>query len=159
SVLRCLVTLHVTATQHVDDCLPLKTRVFDFDYFRRETTYFLDRYVRGLCKREIENRSALDEELDRLAKRVDAVAKTIIHRDFQCQNIMIHAGVPRFIDYQGARMAPPAYDVASVLWDPYHRLDDGVRERLLGYYVDEMTTAPPFDAKSFAQSLIPCRLQ
>jgi aminoglycoside/choline kinase family phosphotransferase len=161
SVLRSLVTLHATATQHVDKCLPLKTRVFDYDYLRWETTYFLDRFVRGLRKHEIENRPALDEDLHRLATRVDGVAKTIIHRDFQCQNIMIHAGVPRFIDYQGARMAPPAYDVASVLWDPYYRLDDGVRERLLGYYVSEMTSsaATAFDAKSFMQSLIPCRLQ
>ena len=159
SVLQGLVTLHATATQHVDKCPPLRTRIFDYDYLRWETTYFLDRFVRGLCKREIENRPALDEELHRLATRVDGVAKTIIHRDFQCQNIMIHAGVPRFIDYQGARMAPPAYDVASVLWDPYYRLDDGVRERLLGSYVSEMTTATAFDARSFMQSLIPCRLQ
>ena len=160
-VLRSLVTLHATATQHVDKCLPLRTRVFDYEYLRWETTYFLERFVKGLRTREIGNRSALDEELHRLATRVDGVAKTIIHRDFQCQNIMIHAGVPRFIDYQGARMAPPAYDVASVLWDPYHRLDDGVRERLLGYYVSEMASnaAPAFDAKSFMRSLIPCRLQ
>ena len=158
-VLRGLVTLHATATQHVDKCLPLKTRIFDYDYFRWETTYFLDRFVKGLRTHEIEHRSALDEELHRLATRVDGVPKTIIHRDFQCQNIMIHAGVPRFIDYQGARMAPPAYDVASVLWDPYHRLDDSVRERLLGYYVSEMNAATGFDATSFMQSLIPCRLQ
>ena len=158
-VLRSLVTVHATATQHVDTCLPLKTRIFDYDYFRWETTYFLDRFVMGLRTREIENRPALDEELHRLATLVDGVAKTIIHRDFQCQNIMIHAGVPRFIDYQGARMAPPAYDVASVLWDPYHRLDDGVRERLLGYYVSEMASHTAFDAQSFMRSLIPCRLQ
>ena len=161
SVLGSLVTLHATATQHVHECLPLKTRVFDYDYLRWETTYFLDRFVTGLRKREIENRRALDADLHRLAEHVDGVAKTIIHRDFQCQNIMIHAGVPRFIDYQGARMAPPAYDVASVLWDPYYRLDDSVRERLLGYYVSEMTrsAATAFDEASFMQSLIPCRLQ
>jgi NDP-sugar pyrophosphorylase family protein/aminoglycoside/choline kinase family phosphotransferase len=159
SVLRSLVTLHATATQHVDKCPPLETRVFDYDYFRWETTYFLDRFVMGLRTREIENRPALDEDLHALATRVGGVAKTIIHRDFQCQNIMIHAGVRRFIDYQGARMAPPAYDVASVLWDPYYRLDDGVRERLLGYYVSEMTSHTAFDATSFMRSLIPCRLQ
>ena len=160
-VLRSLVTLHATATQDVDTCPPLKTRVFDYDYFRWETTYFLDRFVSGLCRREVENRPALDEELHRLATSVGGVPKTIIHRDFQCQNIMIHGGVPRFIDYQGARMAPPAYDVASVLWDPYYRLEDGVRERLLGYYVSEMTSraATAFDAQSFVASLIPCRLQ
>jgi NDP-sugar pyrophosphorylase family protein/aminoglycoside/choline kinase family phosphotransferase len=159
-VLRSLVTLHATATQHVRECPPLETRIFDYDYFRWETTYFLDRFVGGLRRREIENRPALDEELHRLATRVGGEARTIIHRDFQCQNIMIHAGVPRFIDYQGARMAPPAYDVASVLWDPYHRLDDDVRDRLLGYYVSEMTShAATFDPKAFMQSLVPCRLQ
>ena len=160
-VLRSLVTLHATATRHVDTCPALSTRIFDYDYFRWETTYFLDRFVTGLRKNEIESRPALAEELHQLATRVGDVAKTIIHRDFQCQNIMIHGGIPRFIDYQGARMAPPAYDVASVLWDPYYRLDDGVRERLLGYYVSEMTSnaARAFDAKSFMESLILCRLQ
>jgi NDP-sugar pyrophosphorylase family protein/aminoglycoside/choline kinase family phosphotransferase len=160
-VLGSLVTLHTTATQHVHECLLLKTRIFDYDYFRWETTYFLDRFVTGLRKREIKNRPAIDDELHRLAQRVDAHAKRIIHRDFQSQNIMIHGGVPRFIDYQGARMAPPAYDLASVLWDPYHRLDDGLRERLLAYYVGEMTTDAftAFDETSFRQSLIPCRLQ
>ncbi len=161
AVLRSLVTLHTTATQHVHECLLLKTRIFDYDYLRWETTYFLDRFVAGLRKRENTNRSGIDEELHRLAQRVDAQPKRIIHRDFQCQNIMIHAGVPRFIDYQGARLAPPAYDLASVLWDPYHRLDDGVRERLLAYYVGEMKTDAftAFDETNFIQSLIPCRLQ
>ena len=92
---------------------------------------------------------------------MDAQPRRIIHRDFQCQNIMIHAGVPRFIDYQGARMAPPAYDIASVLWDPYYRLDDGVRERLLAYYVGEMKNDAftAFDEAAFTPSVIACRLQ
>jgi aminoglycoside/choline kinase family phosphotransferase len=70
-------------------------------------------------------------------------------------------GVPRVIDYQGARMAPPAYDVASMLWDPYHRLDDGLREELLEYYVKSMERdrAKEFNRKEFMNSLIPCRLQ
>jgi len=161
AVLRSLVTLHATATRHVHQCLLLKTRIFDYDYLRWETTYFVDRFVTGLRRRAIPNKPAVDEELDRLARRVDGYAKGVIHRDFQCQNIMIHGGVPRFIDYQGARMAPPAYDLASVLWDPYHRIDDGMRERLLAYYLTEMKTevGSAFDEASVRQSLIPCRLQ
>jgi len=160
-VLRSLVTLHTTATHHIDECPLLRARIFDYDYFRWETTYFLDRFVAGLCHLEIKNRPALDEGLHRLAQRADAHAKGVIHRDFQCQNIMIHAGVPRIIDYQGARMAPRAYDIASVLWDPYFRLDDGLRERLLAYYLDEMKTSrlEAFDERSFLDSLISCRLQ
>ena len=161
AVLRGLVTLHTTATQHVHECLLLKTRIFDYDYLRWETTYFLERFVRGLRKRQIEHRPVIEEELHRLAQRVDAQTKGIIHRDFQCQNIMIHAGLPRFIDYQGARMAPPAYDIASVLWDPYYRLDDGVREQLLADYLARMKadSFAAFDEGGFLDSLLPCRLQ
>src|SRR6058998_3379855 len=154
-VLRSLVTLHTTATARVSECPLLEARIFDYDYLRWETTYFLDRFVAGLRRVEIANRPALDAELHRLAQCVFTKPKVIIHRDFQCQNIMVHAGGPRIIDYQGARMAPPAYDVASVLWDPYYRLDDGVRDRLLAYYVSEMK----IDSKSFMHTLIPCRLQ
>jgi NDP-sugar pyrophosphorylase family protein/aminoglycoside/choline kinase family phosphotransferase len=160
-VLRSLVTLHTTATANVQDCPMLEARIFDYDYLRWETTYFLDRYVRGLRKLEIENRPALDDDLHRLAQSVFEKPRVIIHRDFQCQNIMVHAGGPRIIDYQGARMAPPAYDVGSVLWDPYYRLDDAIRDRLLAYYLDEVKGAPPraFDERAFRESLVACRLQ
>jgi aminoglycoside/choline kinase family phosphotransferase len=160
-VLRSLVTLHTTATAKVDECPLLAARIFDYDYLRWETTYFLDRFVTGLRKLPIENRPAIDEALHRLAQSVFAKPKVVIHRDFQCQNIMVHAGGPRIIDYQGARLAPPAYDIASVLWDPYQRLDEAMRERLLAYYVDEMRAnrALPFDEQAFQDSLVACRLQ
>jgi hypothetical protein len=160
AVLQSLVTIHTSATDRVHECPLLKTRIFDYDYFRWETTYFLDRFVVGLRKLPIDSRPAVDAALHRLAQRVDAAPKSIIHRDFQCQNIMIHGGVPRIIDYQGARMAPPAYDIASILWDPYHRLDDGVRERLLAFYLAAMRAhRPGFDEKAFRESLVVCRLQ
>jgi NDP-sugar pyrophosphorylase family protein/aminoglycoside/choline kinase family phosphotransferase len=159
-VLKSLVAIHAVATEHVDECPILQARIFDYNYLRWETTYFLDRFVIGLRRLQLENRPAVDAELHRLAQRVDGYARGIIHRDFQCQNIMIHAGAPRIIDYQGARMAPPAYDIASILWDPYHRLDDRVRERLLAYYLGEMSAhRPTFDEKTFLESLVACRLQ
>jgi aminoglycoside/choline kinase family phosphotransferase len=160
-VLRSLVTLHTTATAHVSECPLLEARIFDYDYLRWETTYFLDRFVTGLAKLPMEHRPAVDEALHRLAQSVFAKPKVVIHRDFQCQNIMVHAGGPRIIDYQGARLAPPAYDIASVLWDPYYRLDDGMRERLLAYYLDEMKADQErtFDERAFRDSLVACRLQ
>lgn len=160
-VLRSLVTLHTTATANVDECPMLQARIFDYDYLRWETTYFLDRFARGLRKLEIENRRELDDDLHRLAQSVFEKPRVIIHRDFQCQNIMVHAGGPRIIDYQGARMAPPAYDIASLLWDPYYRLDDAIRDRLLAYYLAEVNgaPAPAFDERAFRDSLVACRLQ
>jgi aminoglycoside/choline kinase family phosphotransferase len=58
------------------------------------------------------------------------------------------------LDFQGARIGPPAYDVVSILWDPYHRLDDEVRKRLLDYYIERTSSE-----KEFRDTLLPCRLQ
>ena len=74
--------------------------------------------------------------------------------------MMPAGGIPRVIDFQGARMAPGAYDVASMLWDPYYRIADDLRERLVAYYEEEMKKAEPaFDARQFRELLLLCRLQ
>jgi len=161
SVLDILVALHGPATTHVHECPRLRDRIFDYDYLRWETSYFLDRFVLGLHRAALNDETALKNELHRLAQKVDAAPRGVIHRDFQCQNIMITPGdIPRVIDFQGARMAPPGYDVASILWDPYYRLDDGIRERLVDYYVGEMKrNAAGFQEALFRESIIPCRLQ
>jgi NDP-sugar pyrophosphorylase family protein/aminoglycoside/choline kinase family phosphotransferase len=160
-VLDILVKLHAKATENIHECPLLQARIFDYDYLRWETGYFLDRFVLGLKKTPLKSRKPLDDEFHRLAKAVDAFPKGVIHRDFQCQNIMITpGGIPRVIDYQGARMAPAAYDIASILWDPYHRLDEAVREGLIEYYIGEMIKqSNKFNKKTFADSLILCRLQ
>jgi NDP-sugar pyrophosphorylase family protein/aminoglycoside/choline kinase family phosphotransferase len=159
-VLDILVKLHGRASEQVDDCPLLAARVFDYDHLRWETNYFLERFVAGLKKAAVPDRKALDEELHRLAKTVSGFVPAIIHRDFQCQNIMVRGGVPHVIDYQGSRMAPPAYDLASILWDPYHRLDNAMRDRLVFYYIEMMKNhSKDFDESSFRDSILPCRLQ
>ncbi len=161
SVLDILVTLHSRVTQHIEECPLLQKRIFDYDYLRWETNYFLERFILGMEEITVCDRPTLQNEFHLLARKADSYSKRIIHRDFQCQNIMITAGgIPRVIDFQGARMAPPAYDVASILWDPYHRLDESVRTKLLDYYVAEMNQAAPlFNESEFRESLVPCRLQ
>jgi aminoglycoside/choline kinase family phosphotransferase len=159
-VLDILVGLHGRTSEHVDECPPLASRMFDYDHLRWETSYFLERFVTGLRKARIADRKALDEDFHNLAKAVSSFLPAIIHRDFQSQNIMMKAGSPHVIDFQGARMAPPAYDLASILWDPYHRLDGTMRERLISYYIEEMKrSAMDFDADAFLDTLLPCRLQ
>jgi NDP-sugar pyrophosphorylase family protein/aminoglycoside/choline kinase family phosphotransferase len=159
-VLDILVRLHGNASEHADECPLLASRIFDYDHLRWETGYFLERFVIGLRKAGVPDRKALDEEFHLLARAVGSAPPAVIHRDFQSQNIMLHAGAPRVIDYQGARMAPPAYDIASILWDPYYRLEDGMRERLLSYYIQKMQKETnEFDGTVFRGSLIYCRLQ
>jgi hypothetical protein len=137
-VIDILVTIHTVATEHVSECVCLKDRVFDYEYLRWETGYFIERFVEGVRNIRVRDLSALNNEFHRLAVKVDSFSRTVIHRDFQSQNIMITKGSPRLVDYQGARIGPPAYDVASILWDPYHLLQDALRDRLLDYYIAQM---------------------
>ncbi|MDI6745008.1 MAG: phosphotransferase, partial [Thermodesulfovibrionales bacterium] len=140
-VLDIAVQIHTKATQHVSECPMFQNRLFDYEHFRWETEYFIERFVRGIKKIEIGNPTALQDEFHGLAYKADSFPKAIIHRDFQSQNIMITKGRPRLIDYQGMRIGPPAYDIASILWDAYYRLKDDMRERLLEYYTDRMKSA------------------
>jgi len=160
-VMEILSALHGRATRRAGDCPFLLETVFDYNHLRWETTYFLEQFVQGLRGMVAHEPSALEEEFHRLAMKVDAFPKTIVHRDFQSQNIMAEeGGSPRVIDYQGARMGPPAYDLASVLWDPYARLDDGMREELLAHYVETRKSGDEgFSADDFRGTLLPCRLQ
>lgn len=158
------VSIHCNLAGHLSECPLLGERVFDPDYFRWETEYFIERFVKvfsasqgGLSEKMVK---PLSNELDRLARLADSYPKTVIHRDFQCQNIMIKDNQPYIIDYQGARIGPPAYDISSILWDPYYRLDDRLRESLLGYYISRVSEClEGFDLEGFRGSLLICRMQ
>jgi NDP-sugar pyrophosphorylase family protein/aminoglycoside/choline kinase family phosphotransferase len=161
-ILDILAGLHCEASDHVSECPMLAERVFNYDYLRWETGYFTERFVRGLMRHEPAEPALLDKEFHHLALMADAFPKRIIHRDFQSQNIMItKGGIPRVIDYQGARLAPPAYDIASILWDPYAPLNASMRERLLDYYLGAAGARAGSWLKTdeFRASLICCRLQ
>jgi NDP-sugar pyrophosphorylase family protein/aminoglycoside/choline kinase family phosphotransferase len=156
-----LVRIHVIGFGSRTGVSFFQVRTFDHDYFRWETDYFMQRFVKGLLKVNIENAGRVHRELDALAGRAASFPQTVVHRDFQAQNIMVLDGRDvRIIDFQGARMGPPAYDVVSLLRDPYFRLTDDVRNGLLNYYLNAITGAiRHFDKDAFMGSLLPCRLQ
>jgi aminoglycoside/choline kinase family phosphotransferase len=153
-VLDIALLIHIAAGKNISACPLLKERPFDYEHLRWETRYFLERFVKDIMHISIDDGAALDSEFHRLAEKVDSFPKTLIHRDFQSQNIMIAKGMtPRIIDYQGARIGPPAYDVASLLWDPYYRLEGTTRQRLIDYYNTRANN------ETLQSALLPCRLQ
>jgi aminoglycoside/choline kinase family phosphotransferase len=161
-VLDVAAGIHSIKIEQVKECPLLEERIFNFDYFRWETDYFLSQFIAGIRNISVNDIDILKKELDLLAGQADAIPKTVMHRDFQSQNIMINTDMDlRVIDFQGARIGPPAYDIVSILWDPYYRLDDRMRDTLLDYYIAEMKTrtGSGFDAQDFSNTLIYCRLQ
>ncbi|MBI5847622.1 MAG: phosphotransferase [Nitrospirae bacterium] len=159
-ILDIVVRLQTETADRISECPTLQERVFDYEHLRWETSYFMEWFIKAI--KHINNpEQELSTEFDALATYVSSLPITLLHRDLQSQNIMVLKGnIPRLIDYQGARLGPAAYDIASILWDPYYRLEDSLRERLIEYYILQMKqSASSFSETDFRRSLIPCRLQ
>ena len=85
------------------------------------------------------------KELESVAEKLSAEPKVLVHRDFQSANILYSGediSKPWLIDYQGTRRGPAAYDVASVLFDPYVPMD-GTERKLLVELAAKLGPAAP----------------
>jgi aminoglycoside/choline kinase family phosphotransferase len=106
--------------------------------YRWERDYFRDHFVTDVCgiKPGPFFQKELETELSALADRVGSVARCLVHRDLQSQNVMIRDGDPFFIDFQGMRFGSPFYDLGSLLCDPYADFSEEEQNGLLSFYYD-----------------------
>jgi aminoglycoside/choline kinase family phosphotransferase/GTP:adenosylcobinamide-phosphate guanylyltransferase len=97
----------------------------------REGLYFLDAYVRSVAAVTVDDDTLMPafEHVARCIERVEPVG--FMHRDFQSRNIMVDGERIGIIDYQGGRIGPLAYDLASLLIDPYVDLPPDLQTALL----------------------------
>ncbi len=105
----------------------------------KECRYFTDCFVKGYLGLPDPSVPRLAGPFGHLADAIMANAYTgLMHRDFQSRNIMVKGGRHYIIDFQGARLGPIQYDLASLLTDPYVDLNRDVRESLLAYAANAM---------------------
>jgi aminoglycoside/choline kinase family phosphotransferase len=104
--------------------------------YRWEQNYFLENFVSAVCGIELSTSDSeqLEDELRGLSERLETMHPTLVHRDFQSQNIMISKGNPVLIDFQGMRFGNFLYDLGSLLYDPYITLIEDERMELLRHY-------------------------
>ena len=76
----------------------------------------------------------VEAELEKVAEILEKEPKALVHRDFQSTNVLWKNGKPRFIDFQGMRLGPAAYDLASLVYDPYVTFTDDGRKALVALY-------------------------
>lgn len=113
----------------------IAARSMDLETFLWESWYFAHYCVTDYFAAEHLLNSSWEKERSMLAEEAAALPKVCIHRDFQSENVMLHDGKIRFVDYQGARLGPAGYDVASLLFDPYvEMLNQPEATELYKYY-------------------------
>ncbi len=79
----------------------------------------------------------LEKDFFSLCGEIEALPSNFfMYRDFQSRNIMIKDDELRYIDYQGGRKGPRAYDVVSLLYQARADIPQKVRDMLLDYYIE-----------------------
>lgn len=115
----------------------------------RESDYFRFSFCRDYMGR-IADDPRLLLELQHIARRAaQEPARYLLHRDFQSRNLLVHGEKVYIIDYQGARLGPLGYDLASLLLDPYAGLSPGSQQALYDYYCDTISAQLALDPENF----------
>jgi hypothetical protein len=119
---------------------------FDAGMYRWEQEYFFEYLVEdflGMDAGELKKNQAFID----LSERLGTVARHLVHRDFQSQNLLIKDDKVWLIDFQGLRRGRQEYDLASLIFDPYLNHSAEEREALLRLWeeiADERPTETVF---------------
>ena len=112
--------------------------------YRWEHQLFESHYMERRLHLPHPKRRQVMEHLADLADSFRGLRQVLLHRDLQSSNIFLVNGETAFIDYQGMRYGPAAYDLASLICDPYVNLDSAFRDQLLSDYMQAVNAGPDF---------------
>jgi NDP-sugar pyrophosphorylase family protein len=107
---------------------------FARDLYRWERNLMAEHLLRKKLCLTNSKVGAIMKDLGTAANRLLEEPVVLVHRDMQSSNLLLKDGRPYFIDFQGMRTGPAAYDLASLLCDPYVMLSPELQQRLLHYY-------------------------
>lgn len=127
-----IARLHTVVTAHVRaHSLELEPPL-DAALFAAEQALMAESLLRMRYGRQVD--AAVQAEWDVVSDRLCREPVVVVHRDLQSSNLMYIDGEVAMIDFQGMRMGPAAYDLASMLYDPYLSLSGDVRRCCLDAY-------------------------
>jgi aminoglycoside/choline kinase family phosphotransferase len=158
-VVEAVIALATEGLAGFDPAWTYQSRSYDRDVIlERECRYFCEAFLRGYAGLEAGFEDFADE-FYRLADFAMADGlEGFLHRDMQSRNIMLKNDDCYFIDFQGGRLGPIQYDLASLLIDPYVGLAPHEQDHLLDYAVERMAAIRPLDAARFRRGFAACAL-
>lgn len=107
---------------------------YDIEFAFNESMLFVRRYLNKYLHKACIIGPRFKQHFVDLADRASSIRKTLMHRDFQSQNILWRDGKPYFVDFQTAMFGPYTYDAASLIYDNYVDLDRAEQETLIDYF-------------------------
>jgi len=142
--------LSVDGTKDFDPGWTYQTAYYTRDLIiDKECRYFVDAFLKGYLKMDIRFQDFEDEFRSLADKALTYSINGFMHRDLQSRNIMVKNNRFYFIDFQGGRLGPVQYDLASLLIDPYVNLSRSVQDNLLKFGVETLSPLILIDPDKF----------
>jgi aminoglycoside/choline kinase family phosphotransferase len=150
-VIELLIRIQLDGREDFDPEWCYQSKRYDRSVMEFESDYFLTYYLKGLLALK-GDLSGLRRSFEYLARKASLADNDFfMHRDFQSRNLMINRGRIGVIDWQGGRLGPLQYDLASLLIDPYVGLNKDDRMPLYDYYLKLLEERLPGMSDSFTR--------
>ena len=160
-----LVVLQVQGTRARDHRCMAFRQSFDRRLYIWELAHFTEYGLEQGAKGSLPEaeRRMLDAAFEGMAEHLAGQPRVLSHRDYHSWNLMVHQGAVAVIDFQDALLAPPQYDLASLLNDREtdRVVTPALEERLLDYYIErtEDTGGPRPHRDAFRETYLLSALQ
>ncbi len=150
SVIRLLGRLSLSGKKDFDPAWTCQTPQYDKDLIlEKECRYFVDAFLREYLGMDICFQDLEDEFRQLADNSLEFSVNGFMHRDMQSRNIILKNDHFYFIDFQGGRLGPIQYDLASLLIDPYVELPRSVQNILLDFSVKILAPAIKVHPRNF----------
>ncbi len=159
AVMDILIKMGVEGAKGFDPAHTYQTPTYDRELIiEREAKYFVTAFLNGY--------KGLSIGFEKIYKEFELIAETaletdhigFIHRDFQSRNILVRDKEYYVIDFQGGRLGPLQYDLASLLIDPYVELPQNLQDSLLSDYLTRLSEVIPVDPGRFLHAYYYCAI-
>ena len=158
-LIEILLSMNFRGGENFDLRWTYQTRRYDRDVILQgECRYFVEAFLDGYLGMTGAHETLLPE-WHRLADTIMSIEPIgFMHRDLQSRNIMVREGQFYLIDFQGGRIGPPHYDLASLLIDPYVDLPIALRDTLLNFFSQRLAQQTGITATEIQKAYRYCAL-
>ncbi len=148
---KAIVEISKVHQLNLEDSIVKSTIQDDFDFKKLywEVDYFMRNFLLQFSRLSLSTTemNEIQNDFKLICEQLAQQPKVVCHRDYHSRNIMIHRNQSYLIDFQDARKGPRAYDLVSLLFDPYVQLTSQFQSHLLKKYfeLNKMNSAKEMD--------------
>jgi len=159
SIIDKVIQMSIKGAQSFQSSWTCQSPTYDKNLIlKKECQYFVDAFLNKYLELNV-SFLELKNEFEALAAQALKFAVTgFMHRDLQSRNIMVRDNKIYFIDFQGGRMGPIQYDLASLFTDPYVNLSTDIQNQLLDYSTNRLKKKRSIDTTKFKTGYTYCAI-